>query len=279
MYKIIDKVILANEVIRLDVYAPLIAKKWRPGQFVILRICGQGERIPLTIHDVNKGQGTVAIIFKIFGKTTKQLSELGIGDSILDFVGPLGKPSKKGIYGTCVCVGGGTGLAVMYPRAKQLKQLGNKVVSIIGARTEKDLILENEFRLISDTVHVATDDGSKGFHGFVTQILAKLIEDGQHIDFVYASGPVLMMAAVVEITKKHQIPTEVSLNPIMVDGTGLCGGCRVTVHGEVKFACVDGPEFDGLGVDFQELNRRNKAYLSQEQLTLHNYLKQHLTKG
>ncbi|HDM67018.1 MAG TPA: sulfide/dihydroorotate dehydrogenase-like FAD/NAD-binding protein [Thermoplasmatales archaeon] len=265
MYKIIEKQVLSETVKLMKIKAPLVAKHAKPGQFIILRIDEKGERIPLTIVDTDKKEGLVTIIFLEVGKTTKKLGMLKEGDEILNFVGPLGKPSEIEKYGTVVCIGGGVGIAPIYPIIKALKHVGNHVISILGARNKDLLILEEDIRRWSDELYIATDDGSKGEKGFVSDVLQRLINDGKKIDVVWAIGPVIMMKVVSEITKKHDIKTIVSLNPIMVDGTGMCGGCRVIVGGETKFACVDGPEFNGHLVDYDNLMQRNKRFIEEEQ--------------
>jgi ferredoxin--NADP+ reductase len=264
MYKILEKKILSDNVKQMVVKAPLVAKKAQAGQFIILRIDEQGERIPLTIADYNGKKGTVTIIFMEVGKTTKQLGTLNVGDKILNFVGPLGVPSEIEKYGTVVCIGGGVGIAPLYPVIRALKQVGNNVISILGARNEKLLMLEKEIEEYSDEFHICTDDGSKGTKGFVSNVLQNLIDDGKKIDAVWAIGPVIMMKVVADLTRKYDIKTIVSLNPIMVDGTGMCGGCRVSVGNETKFACVDGPEFDGHLVDFDNLMLRNRRFICEE---------------
>jgi ferredoxin/flavodoxin---NADP+ reductase len=265
MYEIIEKQVLSDNVQLMKIKAPLVAKKAKPGQFIILRIDEKGERIPLTIADYDGKKGTVTIIFMEVGKTTKQLGMMNKGDSLLNFVGPLGVPSEIENFGTVVCIGGGVGIAPLYPIIKALKQEGNQVISILGARNKSLLMLEKEIAEFSDELHIATDDGSKGTKGFVTTVLQKLIDDGKKIDIVWSIGPVIMMKVVSDLTKKYDLKTIVSLNPIMVDGTGMCGGCRVTVGGEIKFACVDGPEFDGHKVDFDNLMLRNRRFIEEEQ--------------
>lgn len=265
MYKILQKQVLSENVKLLKIDSPLVAKKAKPGQFIILRIDEKGERIPLTIADYDKNEGSVTIIFMEVGKTTKQLGTLNVGDKILNFSGPLGKPSDIENYGTVVCVGGGVGIAPLYPIIRALKESGNYVISILGARNTKLLMLEKEIDEVSNELHICTDDGSKGSKGFVSNILQKLIDEGKPIDIVWAIGPVIMMKVVANLTKKYNIKTVVSLNPIMVDGTGMCGGCRVTIDGNIKFACVDGPEFDGHEVDYDNLMLRNRRFLKEEQ--------------
>ena len=270
-YKIIEKEELSMDVKLMKVKAPLVAKKALPGQFIILRIDETGERIPLTMAKMDKEQGLVTIIFQEVGKTTKQLGKLKIGDELLDFVGPLGKPTHIDHLGTVVCVGGGIGVAPIYPIASAFKKNGNNLISIIGARTKELLILEKEMKEISNQLYVTTDDGSYGYHGFVTEMLQKLIDNGLNIDLVMAIGPVPMMQAVCKLTKSYNLKTMVSLNPIMIDGTGMCGGCRVTVGGKTKFACVDGPEFDGHLVDFIELRKRQGTFRNQENTSTERY--------
>lgn len=267
MPTIIQKRMLSPNVGWLEVQAPQIAKKRKAGQFVILRIDEQGERIPLTIADSNPEKGTITLICQSIGKTSTQLNSLQAGDTILDVAGPLGQPSHLENFGTAVCVGGGVGIAVTYPIAKALKELGNTVISILGARTKDLLILENEMRSASDEVRIATDDGSYGVKGFVTDQLKALIQE-RKVDFVLAIGPTIMMKAVSNVTREFGIKTMVSLNSIMIDGTGMCGGCRVTVGGRAKFVCVDGPEFDGHQVDFDELMLRQRMYLTEEKQSL-----------
>jgi ferredoxin--NADP+ reductase len=251
--------------------APAVARKAKAGQFVILRISERGERIPLTIADADPEGGTITLVVEEVGKTTKELGRLKEGDSILDLVGPLGNPMNIGNYGHVICIGGGSGIALVYPLTRALKKAGNRITSIIGARTRELLILEGEMRETSDELYVTTDDGSKGHRGFVTDILRKLVGEREKIDLVVAVGPVPMMKAVADITRPHKIRTLVSLNPIMVDGMGMCGTCRVTVGGETKFTCVDGPLFDGHLVDFEELEARRRLYEPEERLALKVY--------
>ncbi len=264
MNKIINARFLAPDIKLFEIYAPKIAEKRKAGQFIILRVSPDGERIPLTIADSDNEKGTITIIVQGIGKTTKTLNKLETGDTIQDLVGPLGKPSHIEKFGTAVSIGGGVGTAIAYPTAKALKEAGNHVISIIGGRTKEFVILENEMRAVADEVYPTTDDGSYGYHGFVTAKLQELIDSGKKIDFVLAIGPIPMMRAVAEVTRPYGIKTVVSLNPIMVDGTGMCGGCRAVVGGKTQFVCVDGPEFDAHEVDFDILTTRNKMYLSQE---------------
>ena len=264
MYKITKKRILNPFVKTMDIYAPAIAKKAEPGQFIILRVYEGGERIPLTIADYDREKGTVSITFQEVGKTTKILGELNEGPHILDFVGPLGVPTHLDGYRKVAVIGGGLGTAIAYPQVKKLHSLGAEVHAIAGFRNRDIIILEEELREVSDRTIIATDDGSNGNKGFVTDMLQKLIEEGHQYDLVIAIGPLIMMKAVSELTKKYGIKTIVSMNPIMIDGTGMCGGCRVTVGGEIKFACVDGPDFDGHLVDFDEAMRRQQMYKGNE---------------
>ena len=268
MFRIREKKVLSPTVFQLKVVAPTIAKKRRPGQFIILRVHEEGERIPLTIVDSDPEEGTITLIVQEVGKTTALLGTLKEGDSILDVVGPLGKPTHIKNFGTAVVVGGGIGIAPLYPIAKGLKEAGNKVVAILGARNKGLLILEKEMREVSDEVYITTDDGSYGRKGFVTEMLDELIKDGLKIGMVLGIGPLPMMKALCEVTRPHGIYTVVSLNPIMVDGTGMCGACRITYDGKIRFVCVDGPEFDGHKVDFDELIKRNRTYLKEEKMAM-----------
>jgi ferredoxin--NADP+ reductase len=260
MYRILEARFLAPEVRFLRVHAPKIAAKRKAGQFAILRPTADCERIPLTIADSDPATGSTTFICQGVGRTTRILNSMEEGQDLHDVCGPLGTPSHIEKVGTAVCIGGGVGTAIAWPTAAALKAAGNEVVSIIGGRSREFVILEEEMRACSDEVFPTTDDGSHGYHGFVTRKLQDLIEEGRRIDLVLAIGPVPMMRAVAEVTRPHGIHTVVSLNPIMVDGTGMCGGCRVEVGGETKFACVDGPEFDAHLVDFDLLMRRNRAY-------------------
>lgn len=259
---------LAPNVKLIDVYAPLISKKAKAGQFVILRINEKGERIPLTIADINPSLESITIVFQEVGKTTRLLGKLREGDEILDLVGPLGNPSEVDYYGTIIGVGGGVGIAALYPILKALKEKGNYVITILGARSKNYLIFKEEIEKISDEIYFATDDGSYGHKGFVSDVLKKILDSERIIDRIWAIGPTIMMKVICELTKPYNVPTIVSLNPIMVDGTGMCGGCRVTVGDKVMFTCVDGPEFDGHLVNFDELLKRLKAYREEEQLSL-----------
>lgn len=266
MYQIVQKTNLAPSIKLMRVKAPEVAKKAEAGQFIILRLHEKGERIPLTITDYDREEGTITIVFQEVGKSTEELGSFEEGQSILNFVGPLGKPTGITSYGNVVCVGGGVGVAPIYPIARALHEAGNKVVSIIGARSRDLLFFENEMRSVSDKFYVATDDGSKGRKGFVTDILKEILDKmSEKINIVFAIGPVLMMRAVAELTRQHGIKTVVSLNPIMVDGTGMCGACRVEVGGTTKFACVDGPDFDACQVDFDLLMKRRKMFFKEEE--------------
>jgi ferredoxin--NADP+ reductase len=264
MFKIVKREEMAQGTVVLnEIEAPLIAKKAKPGQFVILKATETGERIPLTMADTDPEKGTITIIYMVVGKSTALFKSLKVGDAYLDVIGPLGKATHIEKLGTVVCVGGGTGIAVLHPITRALKEAGNKVISIIGARSKDLLILEDKMQAASDKLHVCTDDGSYGHHGFVTDVMKEVLENND-IKLVVGIGPVPMMKFVSKITKDFNVRTLVSLNPIMVDGTGMCGGCRVSVGGETKFACVDGPEFDGHKVDFDELAKRLQAYAEDE---------------
>lgn len=260
MYKILTKKILNPTVTLMEVDAPMIAKKAEPGQFIILRVDEQGERIPLTIADFDREKGTITIIFQIVGATTDKLNHLEEGEFIHDFVGPLGVPSHTEGLKKVAVVGGGVGCAIAYPIAKKLHNLGAEVHSIVGFRNKDLVILEDEFKAASDVMKLMTDDGSYGEKGLVTNALEQLIKDGNQYDEVIAIGPLVMMKFVCKLTKEYGIKTVVSMNPIMIDGTGMCGGCRLTVGGETKFACVDGPDFDGHLVDFDEAMERGTMY-------------------
>ncbi len=268
MCKIVEKREIAPRTKFLKVFAPEIAKKAQPGQFVILRVDERGERFPLTLADWNKEDGTITLVFLEVGVSTRKLGELGKNEVILDILGPLGNPTEVRNYGVVCVVGGGVGIAAAYPIARALKEAGNKVVSIIGARTAELLIFEEEMMRFSDEFYVSTDDGTKGYKGFVSDVLKVLIQKGHRFDLIYAVGPAVMMRAVAEVTRPFKVKTVVSLNPIMVDAMGMCGACRVTVGGKMRFACVDGPEFDAHDVDFGELIRRQMAFLSEEKMAL-----------
>jgi ferredoxin--NADP+ reductase len=271
MFKILHAQFIAPGIKRFVIEAPRIARKHKPGQFVILRLYEEGERIPLTIEKSDSMRGTINMVVQSIGKTTHLLNSLEAGDCILDVVGPLGKPSEIAKFGTVVIMGGGVGTAMAYPTAAALKQAGNRVLTIIGGRTKDLVILEAEMREVSDAVMVTTDDGSYADKGLVTDKLHQLIENGTRIDLVIAVGPIPMMKAVAEVTRKENIRTIVSLNPIMIDGTGMCGGCRVLIDGKSEFACVDGPEFEAHRVDFAVLVQRNAMYRAAEKKSLDDF--------
>lgn len=263
-YKIISKKSLTPITHRIEIDAPMIANSAKPGQFVVLRTHEKGERFPLTISHANPDAGTITLIFQEVGKSSAQLALIPEGEDILDLLGPLGKPSHTDNVGTVVCVGGGYGNAVLLPVARGFKEAGNNVIMIVGFRNKDLIILEDELKEVSDDFHICTDDGSFGFHGFVTMKLQELIDDGLKPDSVMAIGPLPMMKAVSNLTLPYAFPTWVSLNPIMVDGTGMCGACRCTIGNETKFACVDGPDFDGHKVDWDEILIRLGAYKEVE---------------
>jgi len=275
MHKILHAQFLAPDIKLFRICAPKIAAKRKAGQFVIVRVTQKGERIPLTIADSDMAEGSVTIIVQGIGKTTKQLNQLNSGDSIMDIVGPLGKPSEIHYYGTVVVIGGGVGTAIAYPTAVALKKAGNHVISIVGARSKELVILESEMRITSDELHITTDDGSYGTRGFVTDLLGNLLNNGRKIDLVLAIGPIPMMKRVADVTRPFNIKTVVSLNPVMVDGTGMCGGCRAIVDNKTVFVCVDGPEFDAHKVNYDVLAKRNRAYLLHEKTSLELFLQQH----
>lgn len=265
MNRIDAKEELGPNVTRYVVEAPLVATHRKPGQFVIIRVSDHGERIPLTIADADPAQGRISLIVQAVGKTTREMAMLKPGDFIHDIVGPLGQPTNIRKFGTVLCVGGGIGTAPLYPIAKGMKEAGNHVITVLGARTRDLLILEEDMRSVSDELIIATDDGSYGMKGMVTDAIKALAARGVHIDQAVVIGPPLMMKFTALLTKELNIPTMASLNPIMIDGTGMCGGCRVTVGNEVKFACVDGPEFDAHQVDWDGMIRRLKTYRTAEQ--------------
>ncbi len=271
MFKIQERQDLAPSIKLFVIEAPLVAQKAKPGQFVILRIKPGGERFPLTIADYDAGKGTVTVVFQEVGKSTLELGTLKAGDCIEDFIGPLGVavdfPNHKRVLG----IGGGLGVAPLYPKLRMLHEQGVEVVSIIGAKSAELLIMEKEIEAVSDKLYVCTDDGSKGRHGFVTVVLEELLKQGEKFDEIIIIGPAILMKIGAEITRPFGVPTMVSLNPIMVDGTGMCGSCRVTVGGETKFACVDGPAFDGHKVDFDELMKRLNTYKDDEEIAMKRY--------
>ncbi len=263
MFKILKKRELNPTVTLMDIEAPLVAKKAEPGQFIILRVDENGERMPLTIADYDRENAILTVVYMAVGHTTKKLASLNVGDSIYDIVGPLGVPTHIEKYGTVACVAGGYGAAPCYLIAKAFKEAGNKVHMIMGAREKKLLFWEEKMKDASSELHITTDDGSYGTKGFTTQVLDEIIK-AEKVDYVIAVGPMPMMRAVAELTRPYNIKTEASMNPIMVDGTGMCGACRVTVGGEVKFACVDGPDFDAHLIDFDEVINRCKIYKDYE---------------
>lgn len=265
MFKILKKEELSPNVYAMEIDAPRVAKKAEPGQFIVLRVDEKGERIPLTIANFDRETGRILIVFQVIGASTMELAALNEGDSVLDFVGPLGRPSEIGkLDGTMVVVGGGIGVAPTFPIARAMKEAGNKVIAIMGAKTKDILVMEDEMKEVTDEIVVTTDDGSRGIKGFVTNAVQALVDRGEKIAQITAIGPVIMMKSVADATRELGIKTVVSLNPIMVDGTGMCGGCRVTVGDETKFACVDGPEFDGHLVDFKGLMNRQRMYRDLE---------------
>jgi len=271
MTKIVNREEMAQGTIILnEIEAPRISRKAKPGQFVILQADETGERIPLTMADTNPEKGTITIIYMVVGKSTARFKELNVGDEFYALIGPLGKPTHIENVGKVVCVGGGTGIAVLHPIARALKAAGNEVTTILGSRSYDLLILEEKMKAASNTLHLCTDDGSKGHHGFVTDVLKDVLEK-EDIKLVVAIGPIPMMKFCSLITKEKNVKTYVSLNPIMVDGTGMCGCCRVSVGGKTQFACVDGPEFDGHLVDFDELAKRLASYLDEEKASMDAY--------
>lgn len=266
MFQIVEKKRWNDAVVQVTLDAPQIARKVQPGQFIIFRLDEFGERVPLTVADYDHEAGTITLIFQLVGDSTRRFAQLEEGDAIQDLVGPLGMPTELPEQAKSVCViGGGVGCAIAYPQAKHLHQKGLEVDTIVGFRNRDIVILEDEFRACSDNLYLCTDDGSYGTKGSVTAVLQEQLDQGKRYDAVIAIGPVPMMKFVCQVTKPYQIKTIVSLNPIMVDGTGMCGGCRVTVGGKIRYACVDGPDFDGHQVDFDELMRRNSTYRQQEQ--------------
>ncbi|KAF0091497.1 MAG: ferredoxin--NADP+ reductase [Fusobacteria bacterium] len=272
MYKIVKKEMLNPSIVLMDVYAPDIAKTCKAGQFIVLRIDEIGERIPLTIADFFPEEGLVRIVTQAVGYTSRKLMNMNEGDSFLDFIGPLGKESEVENYGTVLCICGGLGIAPMFPIARELKKAGNKVITVIGARSKDLLIWEDVLREVSDEVHITTDDGSYGRKGLVTDVSKEILER-EKIDHAWAIGPVIMMKYSALLTKEYNVPTIVSMNPIMVDGTGMCGACRLEVDGKTVFACVDGPEFDGHQVNWDLSMRRMNIYKAKEEIALEKALK------
>ncbi len=272
MYKILSKEVLSNVVKLMEIEAPHVARKAAAGQFVIVRIDEYGERIPLTIADYNREKGSITIIFQELGKSTMQLGKLNPGDSLASFAGPLGHPTEIGNFGTVVCMGGGVGIAPIYPIARALKEAGNKVISIIGARTKELLFWEEKMRAVSDELIICTDDGSKGRKSLVTEPLKEILDNrNNNVAKVWAIGPAIMMKFVTLATRPYNVPTIVSLNTIMIDGTGMCGGCRVLLEDGAQFVCVDGPEFDGHKVDWDNLLSRLSFYKDEEKRAVEHY--------
>jgi ferredoxin/flavodoxin---NADP+ reductase len=271
MFKILEAALIAPGIKRFLIEAPRIARKHEAGQFVIVRLDEHGERIPLTIESANKERGTISLVVQAVGKTTYQLNSLNEGDGIRDVVGPLGKASVIKNFGTVVIVGGGVGTALAYPTTEALKRAGNRILTILGGRNRDLVILEDEMRAVSDVLYVTTDDGSYGEKGLVTDKLRQLLDSHEKIQMVLAVGPIPMMKAVADLTRDKAVHTVVSLNPIMIDGTGMCGGCRVLISGKNQFACVDGPEFDARDVNFDVLMQRNKMYRDAEKRSLEEY--------
>ena len=265
MFQILKKEPITKEVYRMVLYVPHVARRRKAGQFIIIRVDEKGERIPLTIADADPEQGTITIYFQVVGTTTYKLSRKEVGERLLDVVGPLGRPTHIENFGRVACVGGGVGIAPLYPITKALKDAGNYIIGIIGARTKSLLILEDEMRALCDELLISTDDGSYGHKGFVTDLLKQVLERDEPVNQVFAIGPPIMMKFVCKLTKQYNTPTIVSLNPIMVDGTGMCGACRVEVGGETKFCCVDGPEFDGHAVNWDLFLKRLLTYRPQEE--------------
>jgi len=272
MPKVVDNIQIGPMNWKMTVEVPKLAKKAKAGQFVIIRVNEQGERVPMSIAGLDKKNGVLTVIYQVVGKTSALMTTVPAGGEILDCVGPLGVPSHVENWGTACLVGGGIGIAPIYPIAQAYKEAGNKLITIIGARSKNILFYEEEHKAVADELHVCTDDGSYGHHGFVSDVLKKQLDDGVKIGMIMTIGPVPMMKVVANLTKDYNVPTWVSLNPLMVDGTGMCGGCRVTLDGETKFACVDGPDFDGHKVDFELLTKRLRAYDEQEKHAMKHFL-------
>jgi ferredoxin--NADP+ reductase len=271
LYRIVSKRQLAETIVLLEVEAPAVAQKAKPGEFVIVRQNDNSERIPLTIMDFNPEKGTITIVIQEVGFSSALITRMQEGDAFIDFVGPLGQATEIENYGTVLCVGGGVGIAPVHPIARGLKEAGNKVISVLGARCKDLLILEEEMRAVSDEVVITTDDGSYGIKGFVTHGIQSILDKGIKIDTIWAIGPVIMMKSVANFTRPLGIKTIVSMNPIMVDGTGMCGACRLEVGGKTKFACVDGPEFDGHKVDFDLVMKRSTFFRKEESIAYNNF--------
>ncbi len=267
MFKILKKEKLAPKTFFMEVEAPMIARKAEPGQFIVIRVYEKGERIPLTIADFNRDKGTISMVFQEIGKTTHLLGTKNEGDQISDILGPLGNPSEADYFGNVICIGGGVGIAPVYPLSRKLKQNGNRVTSIIGYRAKDYVFWEDKMRSASDKLYIATNDGSYGEKGFVTDVLKKILESGEKPDRIFAIGPAIMMKAVADLTRSYKIKTIVSLNSLMVCGMGMCGACRVTVGGETKFTCADGPDFDAHLVNFDELMKRLNTYKEEEKIS------------
>ncbi len=274
MPKVLDNVQIGPLNWKMEVEIPRLVAKAKAGQFVIIRVNEHGERVPMSIAGLDKKNGVLTIIYQVVGKTSALMTTVPAGGQLSDCVGPLGVPSHIENWGTACLVGGGIGIAPIYPIAQAYKEAGNKLITIIGARSKDILFYEDEHRAIADELYVCTDDGTYGHHGFVSDVLKKLLDNGVKIGMIMAIGPLPMMRVVSNLTKKYNVPTWVSLNPLMVDGTGMCGGCRVSVGGETKFACVDGPDFDGHKVDFDLLNKRLLAYKEQEKIAMNRFLKE-----
>ena len=272
MPKVLDNVQIGPLNWKMRVKVPRLVQKAAAGQFVIIRVDERGERVPMSIAGLDVKNGILTIVYQVVGKTSALMTTVPPGGEIVDCVGPLGVPSHVENWGTACVVGGGIGIAPILPIAQAYKKAGNKVITIIGARSREILFYENEHRAVADELYVCTDDGSYGHHGFVSDILKKLLDEGKPIKQIMAIGPVPMMRVVADLTRSYQVPTWVSLNPLMIDGTGMCGGCRVSLDGETKFACVDGPDFDGHKVDFALLTNRLKAYQAQERQAMHRFL-------
>ncbi len=272
-FEILEKRTLAPKIKEIVLYAPEIARKVRAGQFIIVRVEEKGERIPLTVADWNRNKGTLTIVFQEIGVSTYKLGKLDIGDRLTDIAGPLGNPSKIENYGRVICIGGGVGIAAIYPIARELKKMNNYVISIIGARSRELLIYEDEMRKVSDELKITTDDGSKGRKGFVSDELRDMLAKGVKVDRVIAVGPAIMMKVCADVTRPYGIKTIASLNPIMVCGMGMCAACRVEVGGKTRFVCFEGPEFDAHEVNFTELMKRLNAYREEEKIALEKYLK------
>ncbi len=272
-HEIVKKIALSEEIYSIEIKAPHVSERFQPGQFVIIRIHEKGERIPLTVADIDKDKGTICLIFQVVGKTTMHLSSLKVGDTLLNVVGPLGNPTEIENFGRVICVGGGTGIACIYPIIKALAKAGNEVISVIGARTESLLIMEEEIKSAGVKLHIATDDGSKGHHGLVTEVLENLVKEYRpdKINRVLLIGPPVMMKAAAEVTRPFGIKTIASLNLIMIDGTGMCGVCRVFIDGNMKLTCIDGPEFDAHKVNFDEVISRLDMFKEKEEMAVKHY--------